>query len=97
MSRPFSLQPVDPISGRLLGPAVYRRAKAPTPPQSGSPKPQEAAPAALASPETVPDGTVEAVLAWVGYDSSRAKAAIAAEYDRGKPRKTLLAELSERI
>lgn len=41
----------------------------------------------------VPDGTADDVLAWVGSDTERALAAIEAEENREKPRKTLLAKL----
>lgn len=55
------------------------------------------APAAVKDPqpvaETVPDGTAETVLAWVGDDTGRAREAIAAEEARDKPRKTLLGKL----
>lgn len=43
--------------------------------------------------EQVPDGTADDVLAWVGSDTERALAAIEAEENREKPRKTLLAKL----
>ncbi len=50
----------------------------------------------LGTDETpVPDDAA-AVLAWVGYDPDRAKAAIVAEYDRDHPRENLLRELNER-
>lgn len=58
-------------------------------------------------PDDVPypgDSTIPSVLEWVNdptatdaIRSDRAKAAIAAEHGRGKPRTTLLTELSERI
>lgn len=51
----------------------------------------------LGADETpVPDGPPDAVLAWVGYDPDRAKAATVAEYDRDHPRENLLRELNER-
>lgn len=49
------------------------------------------------TPDPYPeDGTVDDVVAWVGYDPERAKAAITAEHGRDKPRTTLLEQLSER-
>lgn len=51
------------------------------------------------SPESgfgeVPDGTVAAVLDWVGDDSDRAVAAIEAEEARDQPRTTLVAALEK--
>jgi hypothetical protein len=41
---------------------------------------------------SVPDGTVEAILAWVGDDPERAQAALEAER-AGKNRSTLISEL----
>ena len=45
--------------------------------------------------DSVPDGTAEEVLAWVGDDSDRARAALAAEDKRDKPRATLVAKLEK--
>ena len=42
---------------------------------------------------TVPEGTAEEILSWVGSDTERALSAIEAEEAREKPRKTLLAKL----
>lgn len=99
--RPFTLQAVDPFSGRKLGPArtftppeqlaslAAAEAPAPAEPEPGEPYPE--------------GGTIEQVLAWVddpaitdAVRSERAKAAVVAEHGRDKPRKTLLQELSER-
>lgn len=57
-----------------------------------------AAPDSVAEPVAevaVPDGTVEAVLAWVGDDPERAQRAL--DYERAKPtpRTTLVAELEK--
>lgn len=41
----------------------------------------------------VPDGTADDVMAWVGDDTERARAAFEVESGRTKPRKTLLAKL----
>lgn len=41
----------------------------------------------------VPNGTVDAVLDWVGEDRARAAAALEVENDREAPRKTVLAAL----
>lgn len=89
MGRTYTLQAIDPISGRLLGDPIVR---------PGGPRARPAPePGPVAEPEPYPErGTVEDVLAWVGYDPDRAKAATVAEHGRDKPRKTLLAELSER-
>jgi hypothetical protein len=43
--------------------------------------------------ESVPDGTADEIMAWVGTDTERALAAIEAEENRERPRKTLLAKL----
>jgi hypothetical protein len=43
--------------------------------------------------ESVPDGTADEIMAWVGTDTERALAAIEAEEAREKPRKTLLSKL----
>jgi len=45
--------------------------------------------------EEVPTGTVETVLEWVGDDAARARAALAVEQSRPKPRSTLLEELED--
>jgi len=49
--------------------------------------------------EEVPTGSPRAVLAWVGHDVERAKAALVAEQSRGqdKQRPSLVAALHERI
>lgn len=97
--RPFTLQPVDPFSGRPLGPAVKMR-----PPlaliEEEAPPPPSAAAAEDPYPEA---GNIADVLAWVddpsltdAVRSDRAKAAIVAEHGREKSRKTLLQELDER-
>jgi hypothetical protein len=44
--------------------------------------------------DVVPDGTAEAVLAWVGEDVDRARRALAAEGDRDKPRAGVTAKLT---
>lgn len=41
------------------------------------------------------DGTIAAILAWVGDDKVRATAALAAEREGGAPRKTLVARLED--
>lgn len=41
------------------------------------------------------DGTVSAILAWVGDDRIRATAALAAEREGGSPRKTLVSRLED--
>lgn len=41
------------------------------------------------------DGTVSAILAWVGDDKVRARAALAAEREGGAPRKTLVTKLED--
>lgn len=41
------------------------------------------------------DGTISAILAWVGDDKVRATAALAAEREGGAPRKTLMARLED--
>jgi hypothetical protein len=46
-------------------------------------------------PEAVPEGSTDAVLAWVGDDPERAARALAAERDRDKPRSTLVAALEK--
>jgi hypothetical protein len=51
--------------------------------------------ASEADAESVPDGTAEDVLAWVGDDSDRAVAALEAEEKRDKPRGTLIAKLEK--
>lgn len=45
----------------------------------------------------VPDGTMAAVLSWVGDDPTRARAALEEEQDRPTPRQTLVSQLNERI
>lgn len=93
MARRIILQAIDPISGRPLGPPRF--AQQPAPQLTAEPV-APAAPAARANQPYPERGTIEQVLSWVGYDPDRAKAATAAEHGRDKPRKTLLAELSER-
>lgn len=41
------------------------------------------------------DGTISAILAWVGDDKVRAMAALAAEREGGAPRKTLVSKLED--
>lgn len=45
----------------------------------------------------VPKGTTKEVLEWVGTDRVRAQAALDSEEDSGKPRKTLVEELKEKL
>jgi len=56
-----------------------------------------AAPTSDSSPapstSSVPDGSVDEVLAWAGDDYARRAAALASEQARKRPRKTLLAAL----
>jgi hypothetical protein len=47
----------------------------------------------LEDDETVPDGPVGTVLAWVNRDQARAARALRAERDRDEPRQTLVAQL----
>lgn len=47
----------------------------------------------LPAPDPVPDGTAADVLAWVGEDPARARAAVAAEERRDRPRATLIRDL----
>lgn len=78
-----SLTPVDPFTGRPLGPTrtfATRTAEAAARNDEHDPIPTE------------PD----ALMAWVGYDPDRAKAAIVAEADRDQPRDDLLRRLTER-
>lgn len=72
---------VDPITGRQLAPA-----RVVTEPRHRG---LDQAP--------VPDGDAETVLAWVGYDPDRAKAAIVAELAGDNPNTDLLRRLHERI
>lgn len=52
--------------------------------------------ASAVNPEDVPEGTVDAVLDWVGDDRARAAAALLAEQRReGDPRKTLVEPLQQ--
>lgn len=50
-------------------------------------------PSADPADDEVPDGTAEAMLAWVGDDAERAQRALAAEDKRDHPRSTLVAKL----
>lgn len=45
--------------------------------------------------DTVPDGTAQDVLSWVGDDKDRAAQALEAEHGRDKPRSTLIAALEK--
>lgn len=87
MVRVTRAQPVEPTTGRPLGPVRVIPAAPPPPP----PDP----PMDLSG---YPDGAgIDAVLAWVAYDPARARAAIAAEYDRPDGlRHQLLHELQPR-
>jgi len=79
------IQPVDPFTGRPLGQArtipETRRSRVDRDGFDRSP---------------IPDGDPETVLAWVGYDPDRAKAALVAEHSRGNPNTDLLRRLQER-
>jgi hypothetical protein len=101
--RQFTLQPVDPMTGRPLAPPTRRQAFHPynlSDPIDPIEEPQKA--------EKVDDdpypteGTIPDVLGWVDrapeqrLRSDRAKAAIVAELGRGTPRTTLLPQLEER-
>lgn len=91
---------VDPFTGIPLEPVRFAR------PLHGGPREEvsQTPPPALAADTPYPEGgTIADVLAWVddphvtdAVRSDRAKAATVAEHGRGKPRTTLLAELSER-
>lgn len=93
--RSYTLQAIDPFTGRELGPRrVVRPLPAPAQPET-----VETSSAPVVQLDVTPypaHGTIDDVLAWVGYDADRAKAATAAEHGRAKPRKSLLRELSER-
>src|SRR5690606_30842829 len=65
---------------------------APAAPTASSPAPADPPPT---GDDTVPDGTAATVLAWVGSDPARARAALAAERQRSKPRTSLLAKLGK--
>lgn len=45
----------------------------------------------------VPEGTVKEVLNWVGDDKEKAQKALDAENATGEPRKSLVAELEEKL
>jgi hypothetical protein len=45
----------------------------------------------------VPDGTIDDVLSWVGDDPNRARVAIETEKTRPSPRKSLIAQLNDKI
>lgn len=53
--------------------------------------------AAGADPDAVPEGTVPEILSWVGEDAERAQKALDAEVESSKPRKGLVASLTEII
>jgi hypothetical protein len=66
-----------------------------TDPNRPEPETEEAEAEAPAEPgEQVPDGTISEVLAWVGEDQDRARAAIAAEQE-GRVRSTLINKLEQ--
>jgi hypothetical protein len=57
-------------------------------------------PAAAEQDETdgsVPSGSIDKVLAWVGHDAGRAQSALDAEQGRDEPRQSLIARLNERL
>lgn len=75
---------------------------APSPASAGESEPvKETFPAGTAVPTAegsdVPEGTVKEVLAWVGDDKDKAQRALDAENATGDPRKSLVAELEERL
>lgn len=90
--------PVDAVEVKEPAPAAVPAETTPVEEDPADPANdnEEPAPAEDASAESVPDGTAGDVLAWVGDDVDRAKAAAAAEVE-GKGRKTLLADLDRII
>lgn len=104
MPRSFTLQAVDPFSGRPIGPpTVLRPAADPGRLAAAAAEPPPPADDPLGGEPYPEDGTKADVLAWVDHPglpdavrSARAKAAIVAEHGRGRPRTTLLRELTER-
>jgi len=91
----------EEIAWREANGTPVLRVAEPAPEEPSAETIEVAEPAPVVAPEetvpveetTVPDGTAEDVLAWVGDDTERALAAIEAEEAREKPRKTLLAKL----
>jgi hypothetical protein len=45
----------------------------------------------------VPEGSIRELLEWVGDDTTKAESALEAEHKREKPRKSLIADLEEKL
>lgn len=68
------------------------------PPTTVAGRSTSAGPVASASEDArVPDGTASDVLAWVGDDPNRARAALDAERRRTNPRQSLVAQLNQKV
>lgn len=87
-------------TGPGLAPAQEPKAEArksmppiPVPPQPDPVVPEPETSAEAASAVLVPSGTTAEVIAWVGEDPTRARAALEAEQARQRPRVTLVAAL----
>ncbi len=68
-----------------------------TQPETSQPAPAQEPQAEPAQELKVPAGTTKEVLAWVGDDKDRARAALEVEQKSGEPRKGLTRELEERV
>lgn len=81
----MKLTPCDPFTGRPLGAArtIFPARRSPVDRDGFDRSP-------------VPDADPDTVLAWVGYDPDRAKAALVAEHSRDHPNTDLLRRLQER-
>lgn len=70
----------------------------PSPVSPTGPGEQPAEPQTHMAPEsTVPQGSVDEVLSWVGDDQDRARNALAVENSKSSPRTTLVRELERRL
>lgn len=98
----FTRTPVEPMTGRPLGPTTRRPAHRPPAKSAGAPEPSPELDLRDSRDPYPADGSIAKVLEWVDRGtnkrvrSDRAKAAIAAEAGRDNPRTTLLPQLHER-